>query len=105
MKTPKLAVAFALALFALPTQAATVSVIQQGRSFKPAEVTLHPGDVLQISNQDEFIHQIYVDSDKMSFDSDEQLPGHMISIPFPKAGDFSIRCHIHPKMLLTVHVK
>jgi len=94
-----------LALFALPVQAATVSVVQQGRSFKPAEVTIHPGDTLEISNQDEFIHQIYVDSSKMSFDSDEQLPGHLISIPFPKAGDFNVRCHIHPKMLLVVHVK
>ena len=58
-----------------------------------------------ISNQDEFIHQIYVDSDKIDYDSAEQPPGQIITIPFPKSGDFPVRCHIHPKMLLTIHVK
>ncbi|MGN6150129.1 MAG: cupredoxin domain-containing protein [Rhizomicrobium sp.] len=85
--------------------AATVQVAQQGRSFVPGEITIHPGDVVQISNKDEFIHQIYVNSAQMSFDSDEQPPGQNISIPFPKPGEFEVRCHIHPKMLLIVHVK
>lgn len=94
-----------LALFASPAQSATVAVAQEGRAFIPAEVTVHAGDTISISNKDEFIHQVYVDSDKMSFDSDEKPPGQVLSIAFPKTGDFNVRCHIHPKMLLVVHVK
>lgn len=89
----------------IAANAATIQVAQEGRAFKPGEITIHAGDTLQISNKDEFIHQIYVDSSEMSFDSDEQPPGQSISISFPKAGDFNVRCHIHPKMLLVVHVK
>ena len=52
-----------------------------------------------------FLHQIYVDSKSMSFDSAEQAPGQMISVPFAQPGTFQVRCHIHPKMLLTVQVQ
>lgn len=100
-----LGVVSAIALFASPAISATVLVAQQGRAFVPAEVTIHAGDTVSISNKDEFIHQVYVDSDKMSFDSDEKPPGQSISIVFSKSGDFDVRCHIHPKMLLVVHVK
>ena len=41
----------------------------------------------------------------MSFDSDEQPPGQTIEVRFPVRGTFPVRCHIHPKMLLTVHVQ
>jgi len=52
-----------------------------------------------------FLHQIYVDSKSMSFDSAEQAPGQTISVLFAQPGTFQVRCHIHPKMLLTVHVQ
>lgn len=80
-------------------------VVQQGRAFHPVEVTIHRGDTLTISNRDEFIHQIYVKSEAMNFDSDEQPPGQDVALKFPVAGTFAVRCHIHPKMSLTVHVK
>ena len=41
----------------------------------------------------------------MSFDSDEQPPGQAIEVNFPRVGTFPVRCHIHPKMLLVVHVE
>jgi plastocyanin len=85
--------------------AATRTIIQIDRSFKPGEIVISAGDTLEFVNQDEFIHQIYVDSDQISYDSAEQPPGQTISIAFPKTGDFPVRCHIHPKMLLIVHVK
>jgi len=85
--------------------AETHTIVQIDRSFKPNEITIAAGDSLAFSNQDEFIHQIYVDSDKIDYDSAEQPPGQIITIPFPKSGDFPVRCHIHPKMLLTIHVK
>jgi plastocyanin len=85
--------------------AETRTIDQIDRSFRPSEITIAAGSALAFSNQDEFIHQIYVDSDRIDYDSAEQPPGEIITIPFPKTGDFPVRCHIHPKMLLTVHVK
>jgi plastocyanin len=93
------------AAFSGAASAETHTIVQIDRSFKPNEITIAAGDSLAFSNQDEFIHQIYVDSDKIDYDSAEQAPGQIITIPFPKSGDFPVRCHIHPKMLLTIHVK
>jgi len=95
-----LAVGFASGAFA-----ETHKIVQIERSFRPNEIAITAGDTLEFTNQDEFIHQVYVDSDKINYDSAEQAPGEIITIPFPKSGDFPVRCHIHPKMLLTVHVK
>lgn len=81
------------------------TIVQNGRAFHPNEITINAGTTLNFSNQDEFIHQIYVDSKGFDYDSEEQQPGVVFHIAFPNAGTYAIRCHIHPKMLLTVHVK
>jgi len=81
------------------------TIVQNGRAFHPGEVTIAHGDTLSFANQDEFIHQIYVKSDAMTFDSDEQPPGQTVQLKFPTAGTFEVHCHIHPKMALVVHVK
>jgi plastocyanin len=80
-------------------------IIQSGRAFQPAEITIDAGDTLRFDNEDDFIHQIFVDSDVTRFDSAEQPPGENVDVTFPVKGTFPVRCHIHPKMLLTVHVK
>ena len=94
-----------LALAATASAAAVHRIIQRGRAFSVPEVTIAQGDIVQFTNDDEFLHQIYVDSSQMSFDSDEQPPGQTIEVRFPLPGIFSVRCHIHPKMLLTVRVQ
>jgi plastocyanin len=81
------------------------TIVQSGRAFHPGEITIARGTTLDFSNQDEFIHQIYVDSPNFSYDSEEQDPGVTFHISFPSVGTFPVRCHIHPKMLLIVHVK
>lgn len=81
------------------------TVVQNGRAFHPVDITIAHGESLSFSNQDEFIHQIYVDVAGFNYDSEEQPPGETLTINFPAAGTFPVRCHIHPKMLLTVHVK
>jgi len=93
----------ALAAAALADDALTI--VQNGRAFHPNEITIDHGQTLSFSNQDEFIHQIYVDSEGFKYDSAEQPPGETLTIDFPDPGTFPVRCHIHPKMLLTVHVK
>jgi len=85
--------------------AAAHRIVQKGRNFSLPEITISRGDSLLFTNDDEFLHQIYVDSPTMFFDSPEQPPGHTIEVSFPRAGTFAVRCHIHPKMLLTVYVQ
>jgi plastocyanin len=78
------------------------TIVQQGRTFRPGEVTINKGESLTFTNNDEFIHQIYVAG---LFDTDERAPGQNLTESFPTTGTFEVRCHIHPKMKLVVHVK
>src|SRR5262249_14956716 len=98
-----LAAAELFCLFAFAAQ--SHRVVQRGRAFNYLSVKIAPGDSLEFSNEDEFIHQIYVQSPALNFDSAEQPPGQIISVRFPTAGNFEVRCHIHPKMLLKVAVE
>ena len=99
-------IAAALMLVATALFAAAVHrIVQKGRNFSLSQITIVRGDTLLIKNDDEFLHQIYVDSPNMSFDSAEQPPGQTIQVNFPRSGSFPVRCHIHPKMLLVVHVE
>lgn len=82
--------------------AAGATIAQKGRAFRPGEVTINRGDTLTFTNQDSFVHQIYLDG---QFDSEEKGPGEVITQTFPRGGTFQVRCHIHPTMKLTVHVK
>ena len=81
------------------------TIVQKGRAFRPAEVTINRGESLTFTNNDDFIHQVYVQGPGFSFDSDEKNPGQNITETFTEAGTFEVRCHIHPKMKLVVRVK
>ena len=99
-------IAVALLLVATTVFAAAVHrIAQRGRAFSLSQIAIARGDSLLFTNDDEFLHQIYVDSRNMSFDSDEQPPGQAIEVSFPRSGTFPVRCHIHPKMLLIVRVE
>lgn len=78
------------------------TIVQQDRTFRPGDVTIAKGEALTFTNQDAFIHQIFVTG---LFDSEEKNPGENITESFPQAGTFEVRCHIHPKMRLVVHVR
>lgn len=90
---------------ALAMAAGIATVSQQGRAFSTREVQIAPGDMVHFNNEDEFLHQIYVHSPSFSYESAEQAPGEVVTVRFPTAGTFEVRCHIHPKMLLTVNVR
>jgi plastocyanin len=77
-------------------------IAQKGRAFRPGEVTIARNESLTFTNEDSFIHQIYVDG---LFDSEEKGPGEVLNETFPRTGTFRVRCHIHPTMRLIVHVK
>src|SRR6478672_8023043 len=65
------------------------TVSQKGRAFRPAEVTIARNEALTFTNEDSFIHQIYVDG---LFDSEEKAPGENLNETFPSAGTFQVRC-------------
>lgn len=85
--------------------AASHGIVQKNRAFDAADVTIAAGDSLLFTNEDPFLHQIYVSSPAMNFESSEQPPGQTVDVRFPTAGTFAVRCHIHPTMSLTVTVK
>ena len=95
---------FLLLLFlSAPALAAGEHVVsQKGRAFRPAEMTINRGESLTFTNEDSFIHQIYVNG---LFDSEEKAPGENLTETFPSAGTFQVRCHIHPTMRMTLRVK
>lgn len=76
-------------------------VQQKNRRFTPGEITIKRGESITVTNDDDFIHQIYADG---LFDSEEKPPGENLVESFPRAGTFEVRCHIHPKMRLIVRV-
>ena len=82
-------IAVVLLLVATTVFAAAVHrIAQRGRAFSLSQITIARGDSLLFTNDDEFLHQIYVDSRNMSFDSDEQPPGQGIG-EFPALGHLS----------------
>lgn len=91
-------------LFAVPAVSfaqSTNTIVQKGRRFLPTEITIRKGETLTVTNDDEFIHQIYSEG---LFDTEEKRPGQNIVESFPRSGTFEVRCHIHPKMKLMVRV-
>lgn len=95
---------FAILLLLIPAAAIAQdarTIIQKGRRFSPSEVSINRGGSLTFTNNDEFIHQVYVQD---LFDTEERLPGQNITEAFPRPGTFEVRCHIHPKMKLVVRV-
>src|ERR1700742_5085860 len=91
----------ALMVGAAPVDADTI-VVQKGRAFRPREVSISRGETLTFTNEDSYLHQIYVDG---LFDSEERAPGQNLNETFPATGTFEVRCHIHPTMRMTVRVK
>ncbi len=79
-------------------------VTQKNKTFAPGSIEMKVGDVVRITNEDPFLHHVYIELSEMNFDSGEQPPGRTISIEFDHAGTFEARCAIHPKMLLVVLV-
>jgi cytochrome c peroxidase len=84
---------------------AEVIVSQKDRAFSPNAVELALGQTLSIHNDDQFVHDVLVNSENFSFDSGEQGIGQNVQIKFPAAGHYRVTCAIHPKMRLEVEVK
>lgn len=102
-----------LACFSLALLMVSISVLanvpivvsQKGKVFSPGEITVSVGTTVRIMNDDRVLHHVYVESPEFEFDSGEQPPGRSVEIKFARDGTFAVRCDIHPKMLMKVHVQ
>jgi len=81
------------------------TVRQHSKTFDPGRIEIARGGVLTFTNEDPYIHHIYIESPSFTFDSGDQRPGKMLEIKFDQAGDFVLRCAIHLKMQLEVSVR
>ena len=81
-------------------------ISQKGKQFGPRDIALHTGEHITIVNDDgSFVHQAYVDTEEFAFDAGDIEPGGRAVITFPKEGDFTVLCGVHPRMKLAVHVR
>lgn len=101
-----------IALIAFPAgvlaQSATDDVItisQKRRKYAPGAVTIKPGDTLRIVNDDIFLHHAFVDDEALQYDSGSMEEGEMRDIQFTEAGNYQVKCAIHPRMRLEVTVE
>ena len=82
-----------------------VTVSQVGRAFAVAKISIARGDTIRFTNDDQFDHEIYVDSPSFKFESAEQAPGANADVLFTTSGTFDVQCQIHPRMHLAVTVE
>lgn len=83
---------------------ATSTVSQKDRRFTPSTILMKVGDVLRILNDDTRTHNVRVDGQGMSFNSDGQNPGDTVAVGFDRPGHYDVICGIHPDMRLSVDV-
>jgi plastocyanin len=101
-------VASVLAGWSLASRASTpeaLSVSQKGTQFLPGTLTVNSGGVIRITNDDPFVHHVYVESPGFAYDSGEQRPGVVIAVRMDKPGQHVLQCAIHLKMKLHVTVR
>jgi plastocyanin len=86
--------------------AADAHIDQVGKTFDPRQVTVKVGETVFFHNSDDVTHNInIIDTDDNSDDKGLQKPGEDIKQLFDKAGTFTARCAIHPKMKMSIDVK
>lgn len=104
-RTTLVATALALSCAAAAESMHVYAIAQKDRAFSLSTLTIAPGDTIRFTNEDGFLHQIFVHSPGLTVDSDEQRPGQNVDVLFPVAGTFHVLCAIHPKMALQVDVR
>jgi len=76
--------------------AANGQVIMKGIRFQPAELTVHPGEMVEFKNEDIVAHT--VTADDRSFDSGLIQPGSSWKMTIQKPGTLAYHCTPHPNM-------
>lgn len=101
-----LILACVFAATSLAAQANDTAIDQAGQKFSPDSVTIKAGDSMTFTNKDDVTHNIHIiNAAGDSEDKGLQKPGENIKQTFDKAGEYQVRCSIHPKMKMTVTVQ
>ena len=97
----------AIALWALstPAMAAEHVVDQKDLSFSQTEMSIAVGDKIKFKNSDRTAHHIWTKDNGVNISSQTLKTGEAYEVKFNTAGTYTVKCHIHPKMKLTVVVK
>lgn len=90
---------------ALAQELDEVTIVQKNRDFLANELTVSAGSVLAFSNLDEFPHQISAKGAGVLVTSGLQRTGEVLRILVLQPGEIQVRCGIHPRMRLAVHVQ
>lgn len=86
--------------------AAGVDIDQVNQKFSKSSVSIAAGDTVNFHNMDTVTHNINViDANAVPEDQGLQDPGQTITKTFKLAGQYQIRCAIHPRMKMTVTVE
>lgn len=97
-------IAFFAVFLAVPLEAKDHVVSQKGKAFAPEEVSIVQGDTIVFKNDDDTAHNVFASSDGLKFNLGIQKQGSESKHAFEEAGEFVVRCAIHPKMKLKVVV-
>lgn len=99
------ALAVMASVFSHPALARDHMVSQTGKEFRPAALTVKPGDTVVFRNDDTVIHNIYSKTPGFEFNFKRQFPGSENKLAFEKTGVAEIYCAIHPHMKLVLTVR
>ena len=80
-------------------------VVQSGKAFEPAALTVKAGDSVLFANEDYYDHNVYSESDGNVFNLGIQPPGQSNAVTLATPGTVEVRCRIHPKMKLSITVE
>jgi plastocyanin/uncharacterized membrane protein len=75
-------------------------VIIKNFSFQPAQLSVHPGENIEFTNEDIYAHTVTADDG--SFDSGLIQPGSSWKLTVTKAGTIAYHCAPHPNMKATL---
>ena len=93
-----------IATISLESLPAAVVVSQKSKTFSPATVEIHVGQTLEITNDDQTVHNAYCQAPDFKYNAGAQAPGSTSKVTFTAPGAYEVRCAIHPKMVLHVKV-
>ena len=104
-RTIIVSIILATSLTALAASESAHMISQKDKAFSEKEITIHPGESITFKNDDSVAHNVFSSSPGFEFNLKNQAPGAEATQTFNQEGDCEIRCAIHPKMKLIVHVK
>jgi plastocyanin len=95
---------FLAVLAPAPAVAATQAVTMAQYAFAPAAITVHVGDTVTWTNQDQAPHDVTTTSAPVALHSPTLSTGQSWTYTFGQAGTYAYICSIHPDMKAQVTV-